>query len=123
MPGVSISVAVRNADDGQVTSISSMSSGAIPARSTSIDCSFRVNRACIAPPLRGLSTTWYDWPFRYQVTIRVHSPASVVASRSPTSAFSSVDLPDLTRPAIATRSGSSSRARTESSRAPLRVPR
>ena len=46
-------------------------------------------------------------PFAYQVTTRVHSPASVAASRSPTKALSSVDLPALIRPAMATRSGSS----------------
>ena len=48
---------------------------------------------------------------RYQVTTRVHSPASVGAISSPTSALSSVDLPAFTFPAIATRSGSSNRAR------------
>ena len=56
-------------------------------------------------------------PYRYQVTTRVHSPASVGASRSPTSALSSVDLPAFTRPTSATRSGSSSRARWARSRA------
>ena len=45
------------------------------------------------------------------MTTRVHSPASVGAICSPTSALSSVDLPALTLPAIATRSGSSSRSR------------
>jgi len=45
------------------------------------------------------------------VTTRVHSPASVGAISSPTSALSSVDLPAFTFPAIATRSGSSNRVR------------
>ena len=64
--------------------------------------------AAAAPP-RGCAHARSAEPSRYQVTTRVHSPASVAASRSPTSALSSVDLPALTRPAIATRSGSSSR--------------
>ena len=46
----------------------------------------------------------------YQVTSLVHSPASVGASSSPTRALSSVDLPALTLPAIASRSGPESRA-------------
>jgi hypothetical protein len=54
---------------------------------------------------RGALPSWY------QVTTRVHSPASVGAICSPTSALSSVDLPALTLPAMATRSGSSNRAR------------
>src|SRR5581483_12257297 len=45
--------------------------------------------------------------------MRVHSPASVGARRSPTNAFSSVDLPALTRPAIATRRGPASRSRID----------
>src|SRR5689334_1559982 len=44
--------------------------------------------------------------------MRVHSPTSVGATRRPMSALTSVDLPDLSRPAIATRSGSPSRRRT-----------
>src|SRR5437899_12475395 len=56
-------------------------------------------------------------PSRYHVTIFVHSPASVGASSSPTSACSSVDFPAFTFPAMATRNGSSSRARSASSRA------
>ena len=50
-------------------------------------------------------------PSTYQVTTRVHSPASVGAIASPTSALSSVDLPAFTLPAMATRSGSSNRSR------------
>ena len=50
-------------------------------------------------------------PSTYHVTTRVHSPASVAAIASPTSALSSVDLPAFTLPASASRSGSSSRSR------------
>src|SRR4051812_49858977 len=48
--------------------------------------------------------------------MRVHSPASVAASSSPTRALSRVDLPALTLPAIATRNGSSRRRRARTSR-------
>src|SRR5690349_20211597 len=44
--------------------------------------------------------------------MRVHSPTSVGATRRPISAFTRVDLPDLRRPAMATRRGSPSRRRT-----------
>src|SRR4051794_6359198 len=44
--------------------------------------------------------------------MRVHSPTSVGATRRPMSALTRVDLPDLRRPAMATRSGSPSRRRT-----------
>ena len=49
--------------------------------------------------------------YSYQVTTLVHSPASVGAISSPTSALSSVDLPAFIFPAMATRSGSSTRSR------------
>ena len=55
-------------------------------------------------------------PWRYQVMTLVHSPASVGAISSPMIAFRSVDLPAFTMPAIATRSGSSSRLACSSSR-------
>ena len=45
MPGVSMSVAVRSACDGQVTTSWSTSSGRSPPRSTSIASSSRVNRS------------------------------------------------------------------------------
>src|SRR3954470_21292972 len=61
-------------------------------------------------------------PSRYQVTIFVHSPASVGASSSPTSALSNVDLPAFTLPAIATRNGSSMRSTTAVSVASCGVP-
>src|SRR4051812_18244907 len=61
-------------------------------------------------------------PSRYHVTIFVHSPASVGASSSPTSALSNVDLPALTLPAIATRNGSSIRSTTAVSVASCGVP-
>ena len=61
---------------------------------------------------RGNIVTFGAGASRYQVTIRVHSPASVGAISSPTRALSSVDLPALTLPAIATRSGSSKRRRS-----------
>ena len=48
---------------------------------------------------------------RYQVITLVHSPASVGASSSPTSAFSSVDFPAFSLPAMASRNGSSIRTR------------
>ena len=62
----------------------------------------------IAPTDAGECTRVVTW---YQVTTRVHSPASVGAISSPTSALSSVDFPALTLPAMATRSGSSKRSR------------
>ena len=48
-----------------------------------------------------------EW--RYHVTTRVHSPASVGAISSPSSALSRVDLPAFTIPATASRSGSDRR--------------
>ena len=50
-------------------------------------------------------------PYRNWVTTRVHSPTAVGATRRPISALTSVDFPAFSRPAIATRSGSSSRCR------------
>ena len=67
--------------------------------------------SCFAGAARGNMVTLGDWASMYQVTIRVHSPASVGAIDSPTSALSRVDLPAFTFPAMATRSGSSNRAR------------
>src|SRR6478735_10204116 len=64
----------------------------------------------------GCSPRWY------QVTIRVHSPASVGASSSPTSALSRVDFPALIFPAIASRSGPVSRADSSCSSAWARGP-
>jgi hypothetical protein len=57
MPGVSMSVAVRSARDGQVTSIWRTSSGFRPPRSTSMAPSSRVNRAWRGSPVRGCSIT------------------------------------------------------------------
>ena len=57
------------------------------------------------------------WPARYQVTTRVHSPASDGAICSPTRAFSNVDFPALTFPATAIRSGPSNLATWASSHA------
>ena len=74
------------------------------------------------PRGRRSALTRYPRPCRYHVTILVHSPASVAASRSPTRALSSVDLPAFTRPAIATRNGSSSRRVTVSIAATYPVP-
>jgi hypothetical protein len=67
--------------------------------------------SCRGGELRGNIVTFGTWESMYQVTMRVHSPASVGAIDSPTSALSNVDLPALTLPAMATRSGSSKRAR------------
>ena len=47
--------------------------------------------------------------------MRVHSPASVGASSSPSRALSRVDLPALILPAIASRSGPTSRRRSSCS--------
>ena len=75
-----------------------------------------------APGLPGTVTAAPEFPLTPMVgpdavhTMRVHSPASVGASSSPTRALSSVDLPALTLPAMATRSGSSSRSSTAWSR-------
>jgi hypothetical protein len=54
--------------------------------------------------------------------MRVHSVASVSASGVPTSALSSVDLPALMRPAMATRSGSRDRATIAATVASCGVP-
>ena len=62
------------------------------------------------PLERGRRSTCGRSPAWYQVTIWVHSPASVGASSSPSSALSRVDLPALTLPAIASRSGPVSRS-------------
>src|SRR5207248_9023398 len=63
-------------------------------------------------PLRRTTSTRSDVPYRNWVTMRVHSPTSVGATRRPISAFTSVDLPAFNRPAMATRSGSPRRRRT-----------
>ena len=82
----------------------------LPARSTCNALSSRRNGSCRGSSPRLCIKTRYVVPSWYQVTIVVHSPASVGASRSPTSAFSSVLLPAFTFPAMATRRGSSRRA-------------
>ena len=111
MPGVSISVSSRSRWVGQVTTSRSTSPGAVPPRSTSSAPPCRRNGRLRGSPWRGCRTTRGWSPRTYQVTIWVHSPASVGASSSLTRALSMVDLPAFTRPAIATRSGPASRAR------------
>jgi len=117
MPGVSISVVPRKLCEGQSTVSRSILSGAVPPRSNVSAPSLRwmdswrgLPGGEPGPP-RGCSVTRGVGPSWYQVTTRVHSPASVGAISSPTRALSSVDLPALTLPAMATRSGSSKRAR------------
>ncbi len=110
IPGVSISVVVRRPREGQSTSSRSTSSGVLPRRSNSNRPSVRVTGSWRGAPERGIRVTRGLVASRYQVTIRVHSPASVGAICSPTRALSNVDLPALTFPATATRSGSSSRS-------------
>ena len=123
IPGVSISVIERNDDDGHSTSSFSTCPGGVPCRSTSMAPASRENGTCRGSPLIGWSITRYVIPSRYQVTIFVHSPASVGASSSPTRALSNVDLPAFTFPAMATRSGSSRRARSPASTGPFGVSR
>src|SRR4051794_28915873 len=123
MPGVSISVIERSDDEGQSTTRRSTSSAGVSPRSTSMAPASRENGTCRGSlPSLGCSVTRYVMPSRYHVTIFVHSPASVGASSSPTSALSSVDLPAFTLPAIATRNGSSMRPTTAVSVASCGVP-
>ena len=109
IPGVSIKVVARRLCAGQSTTSRSHSSADVAPRLISSAPSCRRTGSGRGVPMCGCSTIRGVVPSRYQVTTRVHSPASVGATCSPTSALSSVDLPAFTLPAIATRSGSSSR--------------
>src|SRR5690606_37072462 len=61
-------------------------------------------------------------PYWNRVTRRVHSPTAVGATRRPISALTSVDLPDLMRPATATCNGASRRRSTSVNPAAVRGP-
>ncbi len=111
MPGVSIRVWLRRLWLGHCTSSRSTCSTGVPCRSNESAPLVREMASCRGAAARGYMVTFGEWASMYQVTIRVHSPASVGAIDSPTSALSSVDLPAFTLPAMATRSGSSNRAR------------
>ena len=115
IPGVSIRVCRRRRALGTRTSRWSTCSAGRP-REIRTAPSRRVNGRGSAPPPVRCAVTAYVGPSAYQVTIRVHSPASVGASSSPTSALSRVDLPAFTLPAMATRRGSSIRRRDAGSR-------
>lgn len=67
--------------------------------------------ACL-PPSWNTTSTRSTVPYWKRVTSRVHSPTSVGATRRPIRALTSVDLPDLIRPATATCSGAESRRST-----------
>ena len=121
-PGVSMRVRSVSFRDGQPTSIRSMDSMGRPSRSIESSPSSRRNGSSAEPDGRSSAVTRYPRSWRYHVTMRVHSPASVAARRSPTRALRSVDLPALTRPAMATRSGSSSRRTVASTVAAWSVP-
>ena len=77
MPGVSISVATRRLGDGQSTSRWSTSLGAA-RRAGRSPARRRAGRPAAAPARRraGTSRSAAAGPARYQVTTRVHSPAS-----------------------------------------------
>ena len=113
MPGVSISVTSSSVDAGQRTS--SQRDVALGERRRARRRARRRPRLkrerLVAAVAQHGAAPRSSCPCGTTTRCRVHSPASVGASRSPTSALSSVDLPALTRPAIATCSGPSSRAR------------
>jgi len=111
IPGVSMRTVVRSWLDGHRTSTRSVSSADAPSRSNCSAPSTRLRRSRRVVPSERTAVASGVSPCRYQVTMRVHSPASVGAIRSPISAFNSVDLPALTMPATPSRSGSSSRRR------------
>ncbi len=104
VPGVSMIVVSTSSAAGHSTSRSTTSSGS------------RLAKSKVRPPLRAIGTfdrrpprwlavTLGVGPLRNHVTMRVASVASVGAMSSPTSAFTSVDLPALSVPASAMRMG------------------
>ena len=109
-PGVSTTMRSRRWSLVNATSTYEISLRGTPSRCGIIpdSSSGRLTRE----PSRRTTSTRSAVPYRNCVTMRVHSPTSVGATRRPMSAFTSVDLPDFNRPAIATRSGSDSRRRT-----------
>src|SRR5215207_6848875 len=116
MPGVSRMVMSRSRLVGQATSIRSTSAADSSPRSTSRAPLSRFHGRVTGGPSSGWTTTDGAGPSAYQVRILVHSPASVGASSSPSRALSSVDLPALTLPAMASRRGPCSRERASASR-------
>jgi hypothetical protein len=104
-------VCARRLCDGHCTSSFSICSTGVCSRSNDSPPPARLIVSCLGAAARGNIVTFGTCASTYQVTTRVHSPASVGAIASPTSALSSVDLPAFTFPAMATRSGSSKRAR------------
>jgi hypothetical protein len=97
-----------------VVSISSAAGHSTSRSTTSVGS--RLAKSKVRPPLRAIGTfdrrpprwlavTLGVGPLRNHVTMRVASVASVGAMSSPTSAFTSVDLPALSVPASAMRMG------------------
>jgi hypothetical protein len=75
---------------------------------------------CLWPSSKTISTR-STVPYWKRVTRRVHSPTSVGATLRPINALTSVDLPDLMRPATATCSGADSRRSTSRNPAAVRA--
>lgn len=93
------------------TSTTLMSPTGRPAAATAAGSGCAASARC--DPSANRSRTRFTGPYLNQLTSFVHSVASVAASGSPSSALTSVDLPEFIRPPTATRSRSSaSRART-----------
>ena len=109
-PGVSMTVMSSSAALDSSTSTRSRSAGSAP-RAAGRRCP-RSRASLRLDPPRNTSWAWGGYPKRNQVTARVHSPKAVGATLWRRSAFTSVDLPLLTRPATATRSGSERLLRT-----------
>ncbi len=80
------------------------------------------NGSVVRVPSRCTTSIRSTVPYWNRVTSRVHSPMSVGATRRPISALTSVDLPDLIRPATASCSGESNRRNTSVTPAPVRGP-
>ena len=110
IPGVSISVVAFSCRDGQSTTSRSTSAAGVAPRSMISLPSRRLAGSCRGAPSFGYSVSRGTFAYWYQVTSLVHSAASVAATISPTMALSNVDLPALTLPAMATRSGASMRS-------------
>ena len=87
-PGVSMRLIDRSADDGHSITMRSSASADTSPSEIVIAPPSRANAAARGSPLRGCKVALYNGPSTYQVTTRVHSPASVGASSPPTSALS-----------------------------------
>ena len=123
IPGVSMRVIVRSDAEGHSTSSFSMSPAGVAPSTTSIAPPSRENGTCRGGALVRVER---DFIGGAVVVPGDHLGALlrlVGASSSPTIAFSSVDLPALTFPAIATRSGSFNRRPIASRRGSAGVPR